>query len=497
MSNLESWQQKLIAKRKTTPFEEFVKELWSWNPIMFYRNNNVISKYPVSGRVKVVSLKEYNEQRDWFCTYGKDFILGKDFFTQFQELYSVVPTSNVLHIWNNENCEYCETAVHTKDAYLSSIITQWTEKAFYSDVVREWCRNVFNSCYVQYSSENIYCCLGIETSYNIFYSRFIKNSNNIWFSANLIWCSECIFCNWLENKKFCIDNKQLDEQEYFKQKKEILAKKSEFLSWYKKLINIKWINYNSTNVVGNFIVESENVENAFVVMKMKDARNVVLTWCIETTNEIYDAFLWWNIKNYIVWVDNCGWWSEHIYLSSHIWFSSNIYYSIGMDSCSFCFWCVGLKNKHYCILNKQYSKEEWYIKVDEIFQNMEGNLTLWAFFPPRINPFYFNDTFWALLSNSTLKDDIIKEWYLWRDESIKTDISNLVDTIKTGELEKFQSFDKDWKWVISNEIIAKNIIDKDLNIYKIIPEELSFLQKYSLPIPDIHWVDRRKLHFSF
>jgi len=33
--------------------------------------------------------------------------------------------------------------------------------------------------------------------------------------------------------------------------------------------------------------------------------------------------------------------------------------------------CIGLKNKQFCIFNKQYSKEEWYEGVDEIFGEME------------------------------------------------------------------------------------------------------------------------------
>jgi hypothetical protein len=42
-----------------------------------------------------------------------------------------------------------------------------------------------------------------------------------------------------------------------------------------------------------------------------------------------------------------------------------------MENCSFCLGCIGLKNKQFCILNKQYTKEEWYEKVDEIFAQME------------------------------------------------------------------------------------------------------------------------------
>jgi len=39
----------------------------------------------------------------------------------------------------------------------------------------------------------------------------------------------------LENKKYCINNEELDKQEYLKQKKEILKNKSNFEEKYSKL----------------------------------------------------------------------------------------------------------------------------------------------------------------------------------------------------------------------------------------------------------------------
>jgi hypothetical protein len=40
-----------------------------------------------------------------------------------------------------------------------------------------------------------------------------------------------------------------------------------------------------------------------------------------------------------------------------------------------------LKNKSFCILNKQYSKEEWYELADKIFAFMEKDGILGGFFP--------------------------------------------------------------------------------------------------------------------
>ncbi len=52
-----------------------------------------------------------------------------------------------------------------------------------------------------------------------------------------------------------------------------------------------------------------------------------------------------------------------------------------MENCKFCIGCIGLRNKEYCILNKQYTKEEREKKADEIFSRMETDGTLGEFFP--------------------------------------------------------------------------------------------------------------------
>jgi hypothetical protein len=99
--------------------------------------------------------------------------------------------------------------------------------------------------------------------------------------------------------------------------------------------------------------------------------------------------------------------SSQCYCSVWITRSQNIYYSYYLDNCSFCLGCIGLKNKSYCILNKQYSKEERYEKVDEIFAQMDADGTLGDFFPATMNPFYFNDTAAYLIDPSFTKEEVI------------------------------------------------------------------------------------------
>ena len=165
-----------------------------------------------------------------------------------------------------------------------------------------------------------------------------------------------------------------------------------------------------------------------------------------------------------------------------------------MESCSFCLGCIGLKNKSYCILNKQYTKEERYEKVDEIFSQMDADGTLGEFFPASMNPFYFNDTAAYLIDPSFTKEKVTAKKYLRRDEPIKVDIPAWVQTVKISELDQYEGY-RDNQRHIDPEIMKKVIIDEQWNAYRVIPMEYEFLMKHGLPLPRKHWLDRMKENF--
>jgi spermidine/putrescine-binding protein len=50
MSNLKYWQEKIKQKRKQTSWDDFIKEIASWFPIMMNKNKNLISVFPESPR---------------------------------------------------------------------------------------------------------------------------------------------------------------------------------------------------------------------------------------------------------------------------------------------------------------------------------------------------------------------------------------------------------------------------------------------------------------
>jgi hypothetical protein len=125
-------------------------------------------------------------------------------------------------------------------------------------------------------------------------------------------------------------------------------------------------------------------------------------------------------------------------------------------SCKNCFGCIGLQHKEYCILNKQYSKEEYEKLKTKIIEHMTKTKEWGEFFPPSLSPFAYNETgaqdFFPLT-----KEEAEKLGFRWLDKDKKeSKIPNSKD-------------------VLSCEECGKN--------YKLIPQELKFYKQMSIPTP--------------
>lgn len=220
MSNLQDRQQKIQEKRKQTPWRDFLREIASRRPLLFYKNQGLVTRYPSTERVgPMIAYRDLESQ---------DQVGGErtgDFFYDFQKMRIGTKTPAVWRVGTCENADYADM-VHTgKDIYLSVISVYGCEDIIYSFSTREQSARVLNSIMVFDNSENIYNSSGVISSYNILYSRFITNCNNMRFCANCIGSSECIHCTDLANRSYCIDNIQYDKDTYEEKKRESCPKK--------------------------------------------------------------------------------------------------------------------------------------------------------------------------------------------------------------------------------------------------------------------------------
>jgi hypothetical protein len=180
----------------------------------------------------------------------------------------------------------------------------------------------------------------------------------------------------------------------------------------------------------------------------------------------------------------CGENSYNNKFSRSCWPSSrNNEYCHHLFSSSDCFGCVGLKKKQYCILNKQYSKEEYEKLISQIKKHMEdmpyidsqGLVYKYGeFFPIEFSPLGYNNTV-AIQHFPLTEAEAKKKGYLWIDVprgeyKITKKASELADSI--NEID-----DKILKDVIECE--------KCKNPYKILENEFLFYKKENLPLPTL------------
>ena len=494
MHDLHYYKKILQETSKNMTFSDYLKYIVSWQWLNFYKFAWFVSRFPNTERIKgITTLENFDEQVEKSMKDSTFLDMKKSFFENFEKLFKSIDLPHIFHFFENENAEYSDVTVSCKNNYLSHVNTK-SENCLYTFSIKE-SEDILNAVAIWKHSSNVYFSAGVIQSFKVFYSRYIINSNNIWFSSNLVWCSECLFCDNLENQKYCIYNKQLDKEEYMKQKKEILKNKSAFCEYYSKVSTKSW-SFHSRNTHGNFILNGENLEKSYFISDTKNWKNLMF-FGGDSENEFdYNVFTGWTWKNIHLYSDVWCWmWNEHVYNSAHVPYWNHIFYCYRVISCSYCIWCIWLKNKSYCILNKQYTKQEREKLACEIFASMEAEWTLWLFFPPRLNPFYFNDTFAELIWWFT-KEEIIKEWFMRRDEKIKVDISDKNWVISVSELDTYEWFDASWNRKINPAILKKVIQDKQWNYYKIVKMEYDFLTKHHLPLPRVHRLERIKVNFG-
>ena len=163
---------------------------------------------------------------------------------------------------------------------------------------------------------------------------------------------------------------------------------------------------------------------------------------------------------------------------------NNVEYCDACQSSSYLFGCIALKNKQYCIFNKQYSKEEYFEMVEKIKKHMDempyidkkGLVYKYGeFFPMELCPFGYNE---AVINDHfpLSKEEILERGYKYKDK-----VDNKYDI--TLKAENIPDNIKDVDDSILNEVIE---CQESKRAFKITPFELQFYRRMNIPIPHLH-----------
>ena len=426
-------------------------------------------------------------------SYESDFDFSLTFFDQINDLFHKVPIMNLFGLYSTTtNSDYTNMVSWLKNCYMVT----------YSD----YCENVIYGSFVNHSRDSIDNLMGKEIElcyetincskcYRSFYSVDCESCSDIWFSRNCTGCNNCFGCVNLRNKSNYIFNTPYSKEDYDNKIKEYIPLSHEII----KNINIQtkalllkapqkfmhgWRNVDS---YGDYLNDTKNAKRCFIGFNIEDSK-----FCSFVTGKMTDTYDFVNFgesSSLMYEVLQGGNQVTNIRMSH--WAITNCN---NLDYCLFCenshdlFGCVGLKKHQYCILNKQYSKEEYFELRNKIIEHMNenphidkmGNTYKYGeFFPTDESPFAYNDTTAQEFFPLT-KEEALSKGYGWHDKEVR----NYNIDIKSNELpESIESVNEDILGKVIECSHKGECNHQCTEAFKIVPEEYAFYKRMSLPVP--------------
>lgn len=437
---------------------------------------------------KVVSIYAENNGMNVYCNtcwwsddwdpyaYGQDIDFSRPFFEQFRDLQSRVP---VLALVNDngtasKNCEYTQDVAFSKDCYMLFIAWKM-ENVLYSrygvsSIDCMDCESIFGG------DELLYQSIFVMDSYQSRYLYFSTGCASCAFCYDCKGCTDCFMSIGLRQKKYCFKNEQLTKEEY---EQKIAAYQldtwsgqqcayAEFQDFIKSFPR-KYANLvNCVNCTGNDLVNSKNAHWAFNVLRAEDSKFVENG---DTIKDSYDCTIG----------GECELCYESITPDHNrgaigtifSWKNTDIAYTENCHASESIFGCASLKKGSYAILNKRYSKEEYFELREKLIAHMKQRGEWGEFFSSHLSHFGYNETL-AQDYYPLIRDEAISQGFRWQDEirfptgNSTMNWENVSDSIDGVEPS------------IIKEILSCQNCSRD---YRIVEQEFNLYKKMRVPIP--------------
>jgi len=408
--------------------------------------------------------------------YGREIDFSRSFFEQVDELQKEVPFQNLIGSLSNieNNAVYTNNTADIHNSYMVSE-SDFVEDCYYGRLLKNSehlydCFACSNSkyCYECTESDDLYKCQYVSRSSNCSESMYLENCMN---------CSYCYGCINLENKKYYILNKEYSREEYFQKIQEVSPEEIEELCKRERKEKIDIIG--SENCSGSMIRNSKNCHDSHRVLECQDCR-----YCdeINYSEDLMDISSY-GSKSFLMYEGQWVWrYSHNVLFCSTIGRWENLLYCIDTKKSQDCFGCVNMKFSRYCILNKEYSKEEYETLVPKVIDLMKRHGEWGEFFPLWMSPFGYNETLAGEILPMT-RDEALEKWYTWSDyQSPAPKVDKIIPAHKIPK-DISEIPDDILHWAIECETTKK--------LFRIIEPELEFCRKNDIPIPKKHPDQRR------
>jgi hypothetical protein len=399
----------------------YIRRLLDRNEYNFYRRkcdatgDSIISIYRPDAPFPVYK-QDYWKSDAWDATsYGRDFDFNRPFFEQYEELRRVVPHVAMVNS-NSVNSEYSNQSQNNKDCYMF-FTSDLCEKCAYGS----WNQTSFlcSDSYMIGKSELCYECMNITKCSNCAWAYDCADCVSVYFSKDCRSCTDCFGCVGLRSKQYHWFNENIGKDEYKKRmnnfhwdRASIREVKDKFAEFQIKFPVKHYHGSQAKDSSGDYIENSENAHSAFNCRGNKDTAYMQDAWqntedCRDCT-EIIVGQLAYEIQG----VDSP---SNTIVARSCFNTISDSCYCDMCFGANNCFGCFGLKKGQYCILNKQYTKDEYLKLKEKIIEHMRKTGEWGEYFPGNVSPFAYNESM-AQDYFPLTKEEALSRGYSWYDK---------------------------------------------------------------------------------
>lgn len=411
----------------------------------------------------------FSDRWDALC-YGRAYNFQRPFFEQFAELQHLVPRVALSNV-RGENSDYCHSTVGNKNCYLLFGGDE-NEDCMYGSL----CMRNMMTHDVDYGNRNSWCYMLSDSSgcYSCQFAFDCKDCSDCYYASDCIGCNECILCTSLVKKSYCILNKQYSKQEYFSKKKELIygsfRKQEELVQQFLQLLQERVVKYahiiGCENCTGDYLLNSKNCWRSFNVTESEDLSDIIFGG--KSKNCFNSSMLGDNSENCYNSVSTFA--ASNVRSSFFVIHSNSIDYSDMCIDSQDLFGCVGLRKKQYCILNQQYSRDDYFALKARIETQMKETSEWGRYFPKELSCFDFNESsgqrYFPLSA-----EEARGKGFSWRKE---------VAPLSKGE-----------SYVVPDVIaqVEANIVDQTLTCrtctkrFKILLPEFRFYKKLEIPVP--------------
>ncbi len=444
----------------------------------------IISIYSPDKTYTVYDTEEWHTDKWDPLSYGRAFDFDRSFFGQWKDLRNEVPLPSMNLRYQNENSDYTNLSARNKNCYLIFAAND-NEDCYYSTYLHR-SKNAVD-CFFTFDCQRCYECIDCYDCYALLYSEYCKNCSDSALLSNCQGCKNCLGCINLVNKEYHIFNQPCSKEEFTKKYEEAIHNRQflrlarvEMARLEAALPHKYMAGHGNDNVSGDHISFSKNVHHSYDVTYCEDCKYCV--WWHKAKN-CYDCYGWGlpgelGYENHLV---GNGFYNVRFSESCANDVSNLLYCRYCENGTSDCFGCIGLRHKEYCILNKQYTQEEYEKLMPRIIEHMRETKEWGEYFPAALSPYGYNETV-AQEYFPRSEAEVRSQSWNWRpeDEEEKQYLGPMV-TIPDTIAEVPDS--------ITGKILTCEVTKRP---FKIIPQELAFYRELNIPLPTKCFDQRHK-----